>query len=118
MILYPKSSVVIRNASLAAEGMIEIIGPEGPFTLFIWGVKRILPVRLTDFRVTEEAYDTNLNPIRTKISLSLRVLTYADFSVDHPGYSLFLAHQIVKEVMAGIGSINSLAAAGASSNIF
>ena len=97
---------------LAALGTIEIIAPEGPFTLFIWGAKRVLPVRLTEFRVTEEAHDTNLNPIRAKVSLGLRVLSYADLSLTHPGYTLFLAHQITKETMAGIGSINSLASIG------
>jgi hypothetical protein len=112
MILYPKSSVVVANTILAALGTIELIAPEGPFTLFIWGDKRVLPVRLTEFRVTEEAYDTNLNPIRAKVSLGLRVLSYMDFKLTHPGYYLFLSHQVVKEQMAFIGSINSIAAIG------
>ena len=108
MILYPKSSVVIANTILAALGTMEIIAPEGPFTLLIWGVKRVLPVRLTEFRVIEEAYDTNLNPIRAKVSLGLRVLSYMDFKLTHPGYHLFVSHQVVKEQMAVIGSINSI----------
>lgn len=112
MILYPKSSVVIANTILAALGTIELFAPEGPFTLFIWGVKRVLPVRLTEFRITEEAYDTNLNPIRAKVSLGLRVLSYMDFKLTHPGYYLFLAHQVVKEYMGFIGSVNSIDAIG------
>jgi hypothetical protein len=112
MMLYPKSSLVIANTALALAGIMEVIPPEGPFTLFIWGAKRVLPVKLTDFRVTEEAHDTNLNPIRAKVSLGMRVLTYADLKVTHPGYALFLAHQVVKETMAVIGSINSISAVG------
>lgn len=115
MILYPKSSVVIANTILASTGVIEVISPEGPFTLFIWGPRRILPVKLTEFRITEEAYDTDLNPIRAKVSLGMRTLTYADLKISHPGYSLFLAHQAIKESMAMAGSVSSLAAAGLSS---
>lgn len=112
MLLYPKSAVVIANTVLALAGTLEIIPPEAPFTLFIWGPKRILPVRLTDFSITEEAHDPDLNPIRAKVSLGLRVLTYSDLPMAHPGHALFLVHQVVKEVMATIGSVGNLAAVG------
>jgi hypothetical protein len=112
MLIYPKSALVITNTALLAVGTIEVIAPDAPFTLFVWGPKRVLPVRLTDFTITEESYDPNLNPIRAKVSLGLRVLTYNDFSVTHPGYHVFLAHQVAKEAMATIGSAGNLAAAG------
>ena len=110
MLIYPKSAVVIANTALLATGTIEVIPPVAPLTLFIWGPKRVLPVRLTNFSITEEAYDVNLNPIRAKVSLGLRVLSYNDLPLTHPGYYLFLAHQMVKETMATIGSVNNLAA--------
>src|SRR5260221_8893790 len=69
MLLYPKSALVIANEILAAIGIIEIIPPEAPLTLLVWNVKRILPVRLTTFSITEEAFDPALNPIRAKVSL-------------------------------------------------
>ncbi len=112
MMLYPKSSLVIANTALTLAGVLEVIPPEAPFTLFIWGSKRVLPVKITDFRVVEEAHDANLNPIRAKVSLVMKVLTYADLKLTHPGYALFLAHQVVKETMAVIGSVNSLGALG------
>ena len=113
MLLYPKSVLVIKNTVLLAGGTIEVIPPAGSFTVFVWGRKRILPVQLTDFSITEEAHDARLNPIRAKVSLGLRVLTYNDLSVTHPGYHLFLAHQVVKEGMAVVGSYqNALALAG------
>jgi hypothetical protein len=80
----------------------------GPFTLFIWGAKRVLPVRVTELSVTEEAHDPNLNPIRAKVSLGMRVLTYNDLPLVHPGYHLYLAHQVIKETMATMGSIGNL----------
>jgi hypothetical protein len=110
MLIYPKSALVIANTALLAAGTIEVIPPAAPFTVFIWGPKRVLPVRLTDFSITEEAHDVNLNPIRAKVSLGLRVLSYNDLPLSHPGYGLFLAHQVVKETMATIGSVNNLTA--------
>jgi hypothetical protein len=111
MLIYPKSAQVIANTVLLATGTIEIIPPMAPFTLFIWGIKRVLPVRLTDFSITEEAHDQQLNPLRAKASLGLRVLSYNDLSITNPGYYLFLTHQIVKETMATIASVNNIGAA-------
>lgn len=111
MLLYPKSVNVIINTVQLALGTIEVVNqPSAPFTLFIWGIKRVLPVKLTSFTINEEEYDPNLNPIRATLSMSMRVLTYSDYSVTHPGYHLFLAHQVVKETMAVVGSLNNLSA--------
>ena len=112
MLLYPKSALVIANTVLLALGTIEVLPPVAPFTLFIWGPKRVLPIRLTEFSITEEGHDVNLNPIRATVSLGLRVLSYNDLKVTHPGYHIFLAHQVVKEAMAVIGSVDNLSAAG------
>jgi hypothetical protein len=111
MLLYPKSALVIANTVLALAGTIELIPPEAPLTLFVWGPRRVLPVRLTAFSITEEAYDVSLNPIRAKVNLGLRVLSYSDLPMSHPGYYLFLAHQVVKEVMATVGSVGSVGGA-------
>lgn len=118
MLLYPKSRTVIANAALARLGNIEIIPPEAPMTLFIWGTRRVVPVRLTSFSITEEAYDTALNPIRARVELSLLVLSYADLKQGHPGYNLFLAHQIAKEIMATTNVITSAQNIGASLKLF
>jgi hypothetical protein len=119
MLIYPKSALVIANTALLALGTIEVIPPMAPFTLLIWGLKRVVPVRLTEFSITEEAYDASLNPIRAKVSLGLRVLTYNDLSFMHPGYHVFLTHQVVKETMATIGSVRSIGAVvGGGVNLF
>jgi hypothetical protein len=115
MLLYPKSALVIANEVLAKAGMIEVIPPEAPLTLFIWGIKRVVPVRLTTFTITEEAFDTGLNPIRAKVNLGLRVLTYQDLGLLSPGGAIFMAHQIIKEVMASIGGVGSIASAASGS---
>jgi len=100
LLIYPTSDHVITNQALLALGTIEVIPPQGPLVLFVWGEQRVLPVRLTEFSVTEELHDPKLNPIRAKVSLGLRVLSYNDLPRDHKGYSLFLNHQIAKEGLA------------------
>ncbi len=107
MMLYPKSAVVIANTALALAGTIEILPMENPFVLFVWGPQRVLPVRLSGFSITEEAYDPLLNPIRAKAELTLNVLSYQDFGVLHPGHWIFMAHHMAKEVMATLNVINS-----------
>ena len=110
MLLYPKSATVIANTVLLAAGTIEVIQPEAPLTLFIWGIKRVLPVRLTSFTINEVQYDPQLNPTVANLNLTMNVLSYHDFPVTHPGYFLFLSHQVVKETMAVIGSVGNLSA--------
>jgi hypothetical protein len=112
MLVYPRAQRVITNTLLLALGTIEILPPVAPLTVFVWGPKRALPVKLTEFTITEEAHDLRLNPIRAKVSLGLRVLTYSDLPISHPGYSLFLSHQVAKEAMARIGGSGSLADVG------
>jgi hypothetical protein len=112
MLVYPKSSLVIANTVLLAVGTIEIIPPAAPFTLFVWGPQRVLPVRVASLSITEEAYDVKLNPTRAKVSLGLRVLSYNDLPITHPGYALFLAHQVAKETMATLNTVGNAAASG------
>jgi len=108
LLIYPKSSTVIANKVLLSFGTIEIVPAEAPLSLFIWGQKRILPVRITELSITEDAHDANLNPIRAKASVGLKVLSYDDFPIDHAGYGIFLAHQVVKEAMAVVGNLREI----------
>jgi hypothetical protein len=99
-IVYPESSQMLANNSLAASGTLEILPIEAPLTLFVWSKNRVLPVRLTDFSITEEAFDPSLNPIRAKISLGMRVLSVDDLGFDHKGGNLYMAYQQLKEQLA------------------
>ena len=112
VLLYPKSATVIANDILSLIGTIEVIPVQAPMTLFVWGPQRILPVRLTSMSITEEAHDPQLNPIRAKVELALTVLSYQDLSVTDPAYTLFLAHHVVKEVMAATNLVNSAQSIG------
>lgn len=109
--VYPALSTILSNHAMASSGMLEIIPMEAPLTLFVWSASRIVPVRVTDLSITEEAWDTNLNPIRAKVSLGMRVLSVSDLGFDHRGTSVYLAYQRVKETFAAIptgGTIGQL----------
>jgi hypothetical protein len=101
LIVYPASSALSSNNTLAQIGTLEIAPMEAPLTLFIWSKNRILPVRLTEFSITEEAFDPNLNPIRAKVSLGMRVLSVDDLSFTHKGGNLFMTYLRGKEQLAG-----------------
>ena len=110
-LIYPSAFRVIANEVLAAFGVIEVIPPEAPLTLLIWGPTRILPVRINELSITEDAFDPNLNPIRAKVGVGMRVLNYDDLGLLSPGGAIFMAHQVIKETLALIGTAESLAAA-------
>ncbi len=107
-LVYPSSADLRTQEQLAAGGSLEIAPAESPLALFVWGAKRILPVRLTELTVTEEAFDPELNPIRAKVSLTLRVLSAADLGAEHKGASLFSQHHQEKERLATLSPGGSL----------
>lgn len=100
MLVNPTVETLVADNNLASNGTLEIIPLEQPLTLFVWSKSRVVPVRLTDFSITEEAFDTNLNPIRAKVSLGLRVLNVDDLGFDHPGAKIFMAYLANKEQLA------------------
>jgi hypothetical protein len=110
LMVSPKAAIAILNEVLALVGGIELIPTPMPLTILVWNQYRVVPVMLNDFTITEEAFDTHLNPIRAKVSLSLRVLTYTDLGLLSPGGALFLAHQIAKERLAALNLAATTAA--------
>jgi hypothetical protein len=98
--VYPGSAQLIANNREASSGTLEIAPMEAPLVLFIWSKNRILPVRLTEFSITEEAFDAALNPIRAKVSIGLRVLSVDDVGFNHKGGGLFMTYLQQKEQLA------------------
>jgi hypothetical protein len=117
LLVYPTSGQFQANDSLARSGTLEIVPMEAPLTLFVWSKVRVLPVRLTDFSITEEAFDPFLNPIRAKVSLGLTVLSVNDLGFDHKGGSLFMSYLLQKETLASLalrGTLNTFGIGGIS----
>jgi hypothetical protein len=111
-IVYPSSRQLQANYQLERSGTLEITPTQAPLTLFVWSKNRILPVRITEFSITEEAFDVNLNPIRASISLGMRVLSVWDLGFDHKGGSLYMAYQQQKEQLLDEMEPAKLAALG------
>ena len=100
MLVNPTVETLEADNNMANNGTLEIIPLEQPLTLFVWSRSRVVPVRLTDFSITEEAFDQNLNPIRAKVSLGMRVLNVDDLGFDHPGGQMFMTYLSNKENLA------------------
>lgn len=112
MIVYPSSAHLISNNGQASAGTLEIAPAQTALTVFIFGPKRIVPVRITDFSITEEAFDTSLNPIRAKLSLGLRVLSVDDLGFDQKGGGIFMAYLQAKEQFAAQNKAGTFGALG------
>ena len=96
-IIYPSSTLLEANNALANSGVLQILPAEAPLTLFVWSEKRIVPVRITEFSITEDAFDTSLNPIRANISLGMRVLNVNDLGFEHKGGNIYMTYHKTKE---------------------
>ena len=101
-IIYPTSAQLLNTNALSQAGTLEIAPIEAPLTLFVWSRNRVVPVRITDFSITEEAFDPSLNPIRAKVSISMRVLSVDDLGFDDKGGNLFMVYQQQKERLASL----------------
>jgi hypothetical protein len=112
MLINPTVETLIADDNMANAGTLEIIPLEQPLTLFVWSKSRVVPVRLTEFSITEEAFDVQLNPIRAKVSLGLRVLSVDDLGFDTPGGQFFMSYLTNKEALASRASSVALTVLG------
>ncbi len=100
MLLYPTSFQVLQNEQLAEGGEVQLNPADLPLTLLVWGKSRVVPVLINKFSITEEAFDTNLNPIQAKVELGLKVLNYIDLPADSAGRNIYISYQEQKENLA------------------
>jgi hypothetical protein len=113
-VIYPSSAQLQQSYSMAQSGTLEIVPMDAPLVLFVWSKERIVPVKVTEFSITEEMFDSNLNPIRAKVSLGLRVLTIDDVAFTSVAGSIYMAYQQRKEQLAARSPAGSLSAFGIS----
>lgn len=112
LLVQPRADALLANDAMARRGVLEVLPIQTPLTLFIWGKNRVVPVRITDLSITEEAFDTHLNPIRAKVSIGMRVLSVDDLGFDHRGGTVFMSHLRNREVMASSVGSTALSALG------
>ncbi|MBS0508442.1 MAG: hypothetical protein JSR53_13790 [Proteobacteria bacterium] len=110
----PTSAQLNKVNSQANSGTLEIAPMLAPLLLLVWGASRVIPVKLTSFSVTEEAFDAALNPIHAKASFSLRVLTVDDLGYSSKGGALFMTYLQNREQLAAKVQPATLATLGVS----
>jgi Contractile injection system tube protein len=107
----PTTTELLALNALSRSGTLEILPPEAPLVLFVWSASVVVPVRVTEFSITEESFDAALNPLRAKVSLGLRVMTTDDLGFDRRGGGIFINHLRTREALAakvGAASLQSL----------
>lgn len=109
---HPSSGQLLEVNRQLDTGTLEIAPMEAPLMLFVWSKSRIVPVRLTEFTITEEAFDPALNPIVAKVNIGLRVLSVDDLGFAHKGGSLFMSYLQAKEQLAGKARAGGFGALG------
>ena len=97
MLLYPPTSRVQQIEAAAGQGEVQVSPADLPLVLLVWGQSRAVPVMLTSFAISEESFDVKLNPIRVKVDLAMKVLTYLELKKDTVGYDAYLSYQRRKE---------------------
>lgn len=108
----PSVDELLNLAAQSESGTLEILPPEAPLVLFVWGKSQVMPVRVNDFSITEEAFDPALNPLRARVSLGLRVLSTDDLGFKHKGAGMFISHLRTRETLAGQATGATLASLG------
>ncbi len=89
LLVYPRSTGITQPEMMLNSG--------APLLLFVWERNRVVPVRITGYTISEEAFDANLNPIRASVTLNMQVLNCSDLRSSNAGYLQFLAYQLNME---------------------
>jgi hypothetical protein len=100
LLMYPPTLNAALVEKQAAAGSVQVSPADLPLVLLIWGKQRVVPVKLTSFSISEDAFDTRLNPIAAKVELGMQVLTYMEFTDSSIGRDAFIAYQKAKENLA------------------
>lgn len=109
-LIHPSTLTVRLARALAQVGGSVITPPSRPWTVFVWGVARVMPVKVSGLSITEQSFDQRLNPIAARAELQMTALTAQELA-DAPAAVKGLAdvHASSREVLAGINTAQSLA---------
>ena len=71
-----------------------------PKTLFIWGLTRVQPVKISSMSISEVQYDNLLNPVRAQVEMEIQVLPIDPCSDDVLAKGAAKFTQLAKDVQA------------------
>jgi hypothetical protein len=72
-----------------------------PFTLFVWGIQRVIPIKLMQLEIHETMFDSQLNPLRATVNVLLEVLSDADLQANPNAQTFMESYLKQKEWLAG-----------------
>ncbi|MEA3189693.1 MAG: hypothetical protein QOD77_275 [Thermoplasmata archaeon] len=101
-LLYPTPESARANQKAAKQGEALNKPLEKPSVLAVWGKHRSAPVKVTSFSITEESFDSKLNPVRAKIELAMEVLADVDVDPSRVEAEAYLAYQKQKHNLAAM----------------
>jgi hypothetical protein len=99
MMMYPERPNTLERIMERATHE-RTISTRQPTVLFICGNSRIMPVRLTRLSIIEDAFDTDLNPIRAEVELEMRVLSDTEMEKNTLGYNAYLGYIANKRILS------------------
>jgi len=100
LLLYPATAQVKEREQQAKQGTAHAKPLKIPMVLLVFGRWRTVPVIITSFSISEEHFDTRLNPIHARVELGFRVLTDMELSPTSEGLKAFKAYHSSKETLA------------------
>jgi hypothetical protein len=113
----PLGALVALAASLLS-GPQPTQRPTVPVTFLVWGLGRMVPVRITSYSIEEQLFLPSLRPIQASVAISMQVLTPEAFKcIDTPSvtlakaaYSFYRTQQTVLGLLNIVDSSDELLA--------
>ena len=102
LLMYPPAASALNILEQAQRGEVQVSPADLPLVLLVWGKSRVVPVKVTSFSVSEDAFDTRLDPISAKVELAMQVLSYVELTASSVGRDAFIAYQLTKEALAAV----------------
>jgi hypothetical protein len=90
LLIYPKKYHVKTRSFMGITAPGAVKNPT--LTLLVWGKNRILPVSILELHIIEELFDTELNPVRATVEITMSVLNDTDLQHNKKGLEYWNAH--------------------------
>jgi hypothetical protein len=72
-----------------------------PFTLFVWGSQRVIPIKFSQLEIHETMFDSQLNPLQATAIVLLEILSEAELKTNLNAGKFMDSYLSQKEWLAG-----------------
>lgn len=99
-VVYPLSAAVEQVQAALDAGTMQVAPYVAPLVLLVLGGNRVVPIDPQSYRVVEQQFDLMLNPVRATVTLTARVLNYADLISSTDTYAQYMTYQKRREQLS------------------